>query len=54
MAGYGSGKSLRIEGWCAADLSQDTVPILFVVHSLGGLVCENVNANSVQVIIRRC
>ena len=54
MAGYGSGKSLRIEGWCAADLSQDGLPILFVVHSLGGLVCENVKANSVQVIVGRC
>ena len=48
MAGYGSGKSLRTKGLRAADLSQAGLPVLFIVHSLGGLVCENVNAISVE------
>ena len=47
MAAHASSKSLGIGGLRTADLSQDGLPILFVVHSLGGLVCENVKAVSV-------
>ena len=53
MARDGSGETFGIERLRIADLSQDGLPILFVAHSLGGLVCQNVRAHSVQVTLGR-